>query len=50
MDHGLRQGMRYLPTKQDPDPQEENPTFGITTTPDMKPFSQIAMDLITGLP
>ena len=26
------------------------PPFGITTTPDMKPFSQIAMDLITGLP
>ena len=24
--------------------------FGITTTPDMKPFSQIALDLITGLP
>ena len=24
--------------------------FGITTTPDMKPFSQITLDLITGLP
>ena len=27
MDHGLHQGMRYLLTKQDPDPQEENPAF-----------------------
>jgi hypothetical protein len=26
------------------------PIFGITTTPGMKPFSQIALDLITGLP
>jgi hypothetical protein len=30
--------------------RKKTPTFGITTMPDMKPFSQIALDLITGLP
>jgi hypothetical protein len=30
--------------------KKRTPPFGITITPDMKPFSQIAMDLITGLP
>ena len=30
--------------------KKRTPIFGITTTPDMKPFSQIALDLITGLP
>ena len=30
--------------------KRKTPPFGITTMPDMKPFSQIAMDLITGLP
>ena len=29
---------------------KKTPAFGITTMPDMKPFSQIALDLITGLP
>jgi hypothetical protein len=30
--------------------KKKTPLFGITTTPNMKPFAQIAMDLITGLP
>ena len=30
--------------------RKKTPPFGITTTLDTKPFSQIAMDLITGLP
>jgi hypothetical protein len=30
--------------------KRKTPPFGITITPDMKPFSQIALDLITGLP
>ena len=30
--------------------KKKTPIFGITTTLDMKPFSQIALDLITGLP
>ena len=30
--------------------KKKTPSFGITTTPEMKPLSQIAMDLITGLP
>jgi hypothetical protein len=30
--------------------KKKTPPFGIMTTPNMKPFSQIAMDLITGLP
>ena len=30
--------------------KKKTPPFGITTTPEMKPLSQIAMDLITGLP
>ena len=30
--------------------KKRTPIFGIMTTPDMKPFSQIALDLITGLP
>ena len=30
--------------------KKRTPTFGITTTPGMKPFSQITLDLITGLP
>ena len=30
--------------------KKKTPPFGITTMPDMKPFSQIALDLITGLP
>ena len=30
--------------------KRKTPPFGITTMPNMKPFSQIAMDLITGLP
>ena len=30
--------------------KKRTPIFGITTTPDMKPFFQIALDLITGLP
>ena len=30
--------------------KKKTPIFGITTTPDAKPFSQIALDLITGLP
>jgi hypothetical protein len=30
--------------------KKKTPAFGITTTPNMKPFSQIALDLITGLP
>ena len=30
--------------------KKKTPIFRITTTPDMKPFSQIALDLITGLP
>ena len=39
-----------MSTKQNPNSQEETPPFGITTKLDAKPFSQIAMDLITGLP
>jgi hypothetical protein len=30
--------------------KKKTPPFGITTMPDTKPFSQIAMDLIMGLP
>ena len=30
--------------------KKKTPLFGITSTPNMKPFVQIAMDLITGLP
>ena len=30
--------------------KKKTPSFGIMTTPNMKPFSQIGMDLITGLP
>ena len=30
--------------------KKKTPLFGITIMPNMKPFSQIAMDLITGLP
>ena len=30
--------------------KKRTPIFGITTMPNMKPFSQIALDLITGLP
>ena len=30
--------------------KRKTPAFGITTRLDMKPFSQIALDLITGLP
>ena len=30
--------------------KRKTPTFGITTTPGMKPFSQITLDLIMGLP
>jgi hypothetical protein len=30
--------------------KKKTPLFGITTTPNMRPFSQIAMDLIIGLP
>ena len=30
--------------------KRKTPTFGIMTTPGMKPFSQIALDLIMGLP
>ena len=30
--------------------KKKTPPFGITMTPDAKPFSQITMDLITGLP
>ena len=30
--------------------KKKTPLFGITMTPDMKPFSQIALDLIMGLP
>ena len=30
--------------------KKKTPAFEITTMPDMKPFSQIALDLITGLP
>ena len=27
VDHRLRQGMCHMPTEQDPDPQEKDPTF-----------------------
>ena len=30
--------------------KKKTPPFRITTMPNMKPFSQIALDLITGLP
>ena len=30
--------------------KKKTPPFEITTTPNMKPFSQIALDLIMGLP
>src|SRR6266850_1812791 len=50
MDRRLHQGLCHLSTKQNHHPSEENPLYGITVPTDARPFQQIAMDLITGLP
>ena len=39
-----------MPTEQNSDPQKENPTFWNNNNTRHEAFSQIAMDLITGLP
>jgi hypothetical protein len=41
--------MRNLPTKQKPHACNKNPTLQITVPENAPPFTQIAMDLITGL-
>ena len=50
MDYKLCQGMHHLPAKQNPDPQEENPTLQNNNNARHETLSQIALDLITGLP
>ena len=50
MDHRLHQGMCHLPTNKIQTHKKKTLPFRITTMLDMKPFSQVAMDLITGLP
>jgi hypothetical protein len=50
MDHRIHQGLRHMPTKQKPDAPHQTPMFWIPSPINAKPFSHIAMDLITGLP
>src|SRR5229473_7507039 len=50
MDRTVCQRVRDLPAKQKPHAKTKPPLYKITVPHDNPPFSQVAMDLITGLP